>query len=189
MTSFYSLEELKEIGFKDIGNNVLISRKASIYGAAHISIGNNVRIDDFCILSGNIIIGDYVHVAAYCALFGGDSGIELCDFSGISSRTAVYAESDDYSGNAMTNPTVPYKYRLVEGGKVTLERHALVGTGCTILPGVTIGEGVSVGSMSLVNKSLDNWVVYVGIPCKKVRNRSKKLLELEKALLHDNNIE
>ena len=67
-TSFYSPEELKEIGFKSVGENVLISRKVSIYSPQKISIGNNVRIDDFCILSGNITLGNYCRIAAYCAL-------------------------------------------------------------------------------------------------------------------------
>ena len=70
-TSFYTDEELKEIGFKSYGKNVLLSRKTSIYGANNISIGNNVRIDDFCILSGNITLGNYIHIASACLLFGG----------------------------------------------------------------------------------------------------------------------
>lgn len=40
MNSFYSEEELKEIGFKSIGTNVLISKKCSVYGAQNISIGS-----------------------------------------------------------------------------------------------------------------------------------------------------
>ncbi|MEE0264470.1 MAG: acyltransferase [Acutalibacteraceae bacterium] len=179
MNSFLSRDELNQLGFKSLGSNVMISRNASIYGAANISIGNNVRIDDFCILSGNIVIGDYVHIAACCCLFGGKSGIEMKDFTGISSRSAVYADSDDYSGAALTNPTVPDEYRNVTGGKVVFEKHALVGTGSTILPNVSLGEGVSVGSMSLVNKSLEPWGIYVGIPCHFVKERSKNLLELE----------
>ena len=47
MTSFMSREELEKVGFKSIGENVLISRNATIYGAGNISIGSNVRIDDF----------------------------------------------------------------------------------------------------------------------------------------------
>ena len=57
MTSFYTEEELKGLGFRHIGNGVCISRKASIYGAQNISLGDHVRIDDFCILSGRIEIG------------------------------------------------------------------------------------------------------------------------------------
>lgn len=183
MNSFYSNDELKKIGFKKIGNNVLISRNASIYGAEYISVGNNVRIDDFCILSGNIEIGNNVHIAAAVLLFGGKAGILLEDFVGISSRSAMYAESDDYSGEAMTNPTIPDKYRIVSGSKIILQKHVLIGTGCTILPGVVIGEGTSVGSMSLINKSLESWSMYIGIPCKRIKERKKRLLDLEKRFI------
>mgnify|MGYP001401232506 FL=1 len=36
VTSFLSREELMEIGFKSIGESVLLSRKASIYGPENI---------------------------------------------------------------------------------------------------------------------------------------------------------
>lgn len=185
MNSYYSSEELKEIGLKTVGENVLISRKTSIYGASNISIGDNVRIDDFSILSGNITLGNNIHIAAYCALFGGTAGIVMEDFSGMSSRTVIYAESDDYSGAFLTNPMIPDEYRNVVGGKVTLEKHVIIGTGTSIMPGVTIRCGTAVGSMSLVNKSLDEWGIYTGIPCKKMKDRDKNLLELEKKLKND----
>ena len=182
MNSFYSEEEIKKIGFKKIGKNVLISRNACIYGASNISIGDNVRIDDFCILSGNIIIGNYIHISAATLLFGGKNGIVLEDFVSVSSRCAIYAETDDYSGNAMANPMIPEEYRNVQGGKVLLKKHVLIGTGCTILPSVIIEEGVSVGAMSLINKSLNKWNIYIGIPCKKLKERKKDILELEDRL-------
>lgn len=181
--SFYSRGELEQMGFKTLGKtDVLVSRKASIYGASNISLESNVRIDDFCILSGNITIGRYVHIAAYSALFGGKEGILLKDFSGLSSRCVIYASSDDYSGNSLTNPTVPEIYTNIISGKVILEKHVIVGTGSSIMPGIIIGEGAAIGSMSLVNKSVEAWGIYVGIPCKKVKNRSQKILELEEDL-------
>ena len=70
MNSFYSEEELKNIGFKTIGTNVFISKMARIYSPETIEIGNHVRIDDFTILSGNIKIGNYVHISAYVSLYG-----------------------------------------------------------------------------------------------------------------------
>lgn len=179
MNSFYSDEELRTIGFASIGKNVLLSRKVSIYSPEKISIGNYVRIDDFCILSGNIRIGNYVHIAAACLLFGGSDGIVFEDYTGLSSRSAVYAESDDYSGRYLTNPMVPMEYRHIIGGGVIIKKHAIIGTGCSIMPSVIIGEGSAVGSMSLVNKPLDDWCIYVGIPCKKIRERSRELLDLE----------
>lgn len=177
MNSFYSNEELARLGLKKFGKNVLISRKASIYGAQNITIGDNVRIDDFCILSGKITLGNYIHISAYAALYGGDAGIVMKDFSGVSSRCAVYAVSDDYSGAAMTNPMVPEECRNVIGGPVVLEPHVIVGSGSTVMPNVTIGEGTAVGSMSFVNKDLDAWGIYVGVPCKWMKERSKELLK------------
>ena len=185
MNSFYTQEELRNIGFKSLGENVLLSRHTSIYSVGKISIGSNVRIDDFCILSGSITIGNNVHIAPYCGLFAGDYGIDINDFSGISSRCIIYSLTDDYSGQYLTNLTIPDKYRNVIGGKVTLGKHALIGTGTTILPNVNIEDGVSVGSMSLVNKDLPAWGIYVGIPCRKLKDRDNNILSLEKNYLSE----
>lgn len=181
-TSFYTPEELKSLGFKSIGKNVLISRKASIYSPELIEIGDNVRIDDFCILSGKIKLGSFIHIAAGSFLFAGEAGITMEDFSCVSGRVCVYAISDDYSGQYMTNPMVPMKYRNVISGHVLIKKHALVGAGSVILPGVTIGTGAAVGSMSLVNKDVPDWTIVVGIPAKPLKERKKDLLELEKQL-------
>lgn len=179
MTSFYTDEELKELGFQSVGKDVLVSRYARIYGAKNISLGNHVRIDDFVVLSGHIEIGNYVHIAVDCTFFAGKAGIILSDFVGVSSRSAIYAESDDYSGKSMTNPMVADVCKNIVSGKVVLDRHVVVGTGSTILPGVTIGEGCSVGSMTLVNRSLEPWGIYAGIPARRIRERSRELLKLE----------
>jgi galactoside O-acetyltransferase len=181
--SFYTEEELANLGLKSYGKNVKISRFARIYSPNKITIGDNVRIDDFCILSGKIEFGSYIHIAAACLLFGGNDGIVMENFTGISSRSAVYAESDDYSGICFTNPMLPMDYRRIIGGGVLIKKHAIIGTGCSIMPGVVIGEGCAIGSMSLVNKSQNDWGICLGIPCKKIKERDKKLLDLEKNFL------
>lgn len=181
-TSFYTPEELRELGFKSIGKNVLISRKTSIYHPELIEIGNNVRIDDFCILSGKIKLGNFIHIAAGCYLFAGEAGITMENFSGLSSRVSIYAVTDDYSGGYLTNPTIPMKYRNIISGHVSIRKHVIIGAGVIILPGVTIGTGAAVGSMSLVNKNIPKWTIAVGIPAKPLRERKKDILELEKHL-------
>lgn len=179
LNSFYKPDELIELGLKSFGQNVFISRKISIYGAENIVIGNNVRIDDFCILSGKITIGNYVHIASYVGLYGGDEGIFINDFSGISSKSTIYSVTDDYSGEAMSNPMIPDKYKKITSKEVILERHTLIGAHCLVLPGVVLKEGSSFGAMTLINRSSEPWSVNVGIPFKKVKDRSKKLLKLE----------
>lgn len=185
--SFLSEEEIKDLGFEHVGQNVRISRLASFYGTENITIGNNVRIDDFCILSGRVWIGNYIHVAAGCYLYGGEQGIELHDFVNLSSRIVIYAKSDDYSGMTLTNPTVPDKYKQVFEAKVVLQRHVLLGSGCVVLPGVVIEEGVSVGSLSMINKSLPGWKICAGIPAKPIKDRKKDLLLLEEEFYKEAN--
>lgn len=185
MSSFYSEEELKKMGFKSYGYNVKISRNTCIYKPGEIEIGNNVRIDDFCFLLGKIRIGNYIHIAPYSNLCGGKEGITMEDFSGISSRVSIYATSDDYSGEAMTNPTIPEKYTNVISSPVLIKKHAIIGASCVVLPGVTIEEGTSCGSMSLINKNTEPWSIYVGIPAKKKAERNRNLLEKEKELLKE----
>lgn len=185
MTSFYSEEELKTLGFKSIGSNVLISRKTSFYGISRISIGNNVRIDDFCVLStgkGGIEIGNYVHIAIFSSLQG-EGKITLQDFVGISSKVSVYSSNDDYFGEFMSNPTVPTKYTGVTHADVFIGKHVIIGSGAVLLPGIKINKGAVVGALSLVNEDCDEFYIYKGNPAKRLIKRSKKLLKLEEDFL------
>lgn len=179
MDSFYSREELEELGFRKIGVEVWVSRKASIYGARNMELGSHVRIDDFCFLSGKITVGNYVHISAFTSLVAGDAGIQIGDFSTASSRCMIYAISDDYSGEYMTNPMVMDSYRNVEKKEVIIGKHVIIGTNTTVLPGAHIKEGAAIGAMCLVNQDVEEWTINVGIPCRKLKERSRNLLHLE----------
>lgn len=163
MNSFYSQEEVRCLGFKCVGTNVLISRKVSFYGIESISIGNDVRIDDFCVLSGNISLGSQIHISAYCALYG-SNGIFMEDNTGLSPRCTILSATDDFSGNYLIGPMSPEGTTHVYGGKVTIKQFSQIGASCVLFPSVTLEEGVVVGAMSLVNCSLPSWGVYAGIP-------------------------
>ena len=181
MTSFYSEEELSTMGFQSVGEGCKISRKASFYGISHISIGDNVRIDDFCILSAGkkIIIGDYVHIACYTSLIGAGE-IIISDFCSISGRVSIYSSSDDYSGRYMTNPMVPNQFTNVTNASVILNKHVIIGCASVILPGVILEEGVAIGALSLVDHSCAGNMIYCGNPLKKVIPRSKNYQNLER---------
>lgn len=182
-TSFLSQKELEEIGFCSYGTNVKISRYARIYSPEKIKIGDNVRIDDFCILSGKISMGSYIHISPYTCLIAGDYGITLKDFTTVSSRCAIYAVSDDYSGHSLTNPMISSPYRCPYGGEVILKKYSIIGSGSVVLPNVTIGKGSAVGAMSLVKTSVPKWIICAGVPCKKVKKRSKDLKKLENKMI------
>lgn len=176
-SSFYTKQELEGLGLKSFGTNVLISRKTSIYSPEKIIIGNNVRIDDFCILSGEITLGNNIHISAYSALYGA-KGIEFMDNSGCSARTTIYSAMDDFSGDYLIGPMHPEELTHVTGGKVKICEYVQLGAHCLVFPNLTIGTGSIVGALSLVTKTIPEWGMYVGIPVKKIKDRSKRLLEL-----------
>lgn len=180
---YYSQEELKAFNFASLGENILISRLARIYGAQNISIGNNVRIDDFVILSGKIDIGNYVHIGASSNITGSDIGVEIKDFCGISNHVRILAISDDYSGETLSNPCIPLEYKKIQKHHIILEKHCIVGSGSVILPNAYLAEGVAIGSMSMVIRKTNPWGIYFGIPAKRIKERSNKLLKLEKTFL------
>jgi galactoside O-acetyltransferase len=174
-------EQMTAMGFADFGTNVLLSDKASYYNCKNIRLGNNVRIDDFCVLSagaGGIDIGNYIHIAIFSSLIGAGN-ISLADFSGLSSRVAIYSSNDDYSGKVLTNPTVPVEFTNVKHADVKIGRHVIIGAGSIILPGVTLEEGVVIGALSLIRKDCETFGVYMGSPAKKIANRKRNLLDYE----------
>lgn len=181
---FYADEELAKVPFRSLGKNVKIKRNAGLFFTENISIGDNTRIDDCTIIVASrepVTLGRYVHIASHCYVSGSD-GFTMEDYTGMSPGVLVFTSSDDYTGKKMTNPTLPR--HLIGGpcGPVALRKHVIIGAGSVILPNVTIGEGSSVGSMSLVTRSLGDWGIYCGTPARLVRDRSKHLLKLEEEL-------
>lgn len=177
-TSFYTEQELSQLGLKSYGENVRISRYAQIYSPEKISIGDNVRIDDFCILSGRITIGSHIHIAAYCAMYGSDYGIVMEDYIGLSARATIYAAMDDFSGDYLIGPIHEDEYTNVTGGMVRICAYSQIGAGALIFPNLIVGEGAVLGAMSMAKQSLEPWSIYVGVPAKRIKNRSKGLLDL-----------
>lgn len=178
-------EQLQSFNFKSLGKNVHISDKASFHNPGNISIGDNSRIDDFCVLSagkGGIYVGSYVHIAVYTSLIG-KGKITIDDYTNLSSKIAIYSSNDDYSGEYMTNPTIPELFSNVTHGDIYIGKHVIIGSGTIILPNVKIEEGACIGSLSLVKKDCRAFSVYVGSPAVYIKERSKGLLEKEKEFL------
>lgn len=185
--AFLDQDGIERLGFRQVGSNVLLSDKASFYNCKNISIGDSVRIDDFCVLSageGGIEIESYVHVAAYSSLIG-RGAIKLKSYSNLSSRVSVYSSSDDYSGHYMTNPMVPSEFTNVFHADVIIGRHVIIGAGCVVLPGVALNDGAAVGALSLINKDCEAFGVYTGVPARKIKNRDRNFLRLERMMVSD----
>lgn len=182
MGRFYSYEEMSYMGIRNPGKNVQISRTAIITNPELLSIGNNVRIDDYVLMTGAIWLRSHIHISSFCSL-GGRAGIVMENFSGLSAGVRIFSASDDYSGEFMTNPTVPEEYTNVQEGVVYLREHAIVGANSVILPGIEIGKGAAVGAISLITKNVPEFEIWAGIPAKKIADRKQNMLQLGDSLL------
>jgi len=185
--AYLTQDQLEKMGFKFLGDNVKISDKASIYNPETIEIGDNSRIDDFCIISGVVKIGKYNHITPMCLIAGGEKGVFLDDFCTLAYGVKIFSQSDDYSGSTMVNSLIPKKFKKESFDTVKLEKQVIVGANSILMPGIVIKEGCSIGAMSLLNKSTEKWGIYVGIPAKRIKERKQDLLKLEEEFLKEEN--
>lgn len=164
---------------------------AKIINPDNLSVGEYSQIDDFVFLNAGsgTVLGSFVHISSFCSVIGGGE-LYMDHFSGLSAGCRIITGSDDFNGEGLTNPTVPSKYTKVIKSRVTIGRHAILGTNVTVLPGVTIGEGVAVGAGAVVRKNLEPWTIYVGQECTRLKKRSSdKIMMLEVELVSDLEIE
>jgi acetyltransferase-like isoleucine patch superfamily enzyme len=180
---FLSAGDLDALGVHDAEKrNIRIHSTAVIVNFDNIHFGENIRIDPYVVIScSNLVLGNHVHIATGCGLFG-SALIAMDDFSGISAHGLIYSSSDDYSGKSLTNPTVPTEFLQTVVDNVVIGRHCIIGARATILPGCVLGEGAAVGSSALVQGALPPWTISVGIPAKPIKPRARDCLEREVTL-------
>ena len=110
------------------------------------------------------------------ALYGA-YGIEIGDYAGLSPRCTVFCASDDFSGEYLIGPMLPEEHTNTTTGRVTIEKYVQLGAGSVVMPNHTIKEGSVTGSMTFVNKSLEAWGIYMGVPATFKKERKKALLK------------
>jgi maltose O-acetyltransferase len=113
----------------------------------NISIGKNFGINSFCYINGvgGIYIGDNVLIGSHVTISSGKHPIH-------DKLTPVYHSK-----------IIPLK--------ITIEDDVWIGSGCVILPGVTIAQGTVVGANSTVTKNTKPYSVIYGSPAKESRIR------------------
>lgn len=172
---------------KSIGKNVKIDVGVLIEGESLISIGDNVHIDKYCVIStgcdvkgrifstskekhvvkkGEIIIGNNVHIVHNCILMG-YGGIQLEDNVVISAGSKIYSLTNTPSNPEFPSEVisiVPYDQAPFLLGAVTLAENVWLGLNVIIMPGVYIGKNSFVVSNSLVLKSTEENSYMVGQP-------------------------
>jgi len=97
-SGYYNETELRKLGFKHVGSDVLVAKNNNIIGLENIHIGNNVRIDGYCSIiapgSGKLTLGSHIHIGGYCFL-SAHEGIQIDDLSTLSQGVKIYTRNDD----------------------------------------------------------------------------------------------
>lgn len=146
----------KECGRARVGANGILRKGTIIYG--DVAIGDYFQSGHYAVIRAGVEIGDYCTVMNHSVLEGLvrlGNGVRIMSHVYVPSRTR-------FSDNVFVGPGVTFlneKYpgrrrepRTPEGA--TIEDDVMIGGGCTILPGVTIGERSFVAAGALVTKDI-----------------------------------
>ena len=168
------------------GPSVKIYETAKIVGIENIRFGDNIIIDDFVFIYAKkpMLLGDHVHIACFSSIAGGER-VEIGNFSAVSHGCRVLSGSDDFTDWGFGNSTMDETFRNVKRAPISIGNFCVIGANSVILPGVTIGDGASIGAGSIVTKDLDPWGVYLGDKRIRERNREGVMDTYRKFLIRD----
>jgi acetyltransferase-like isoleucine patch superfamily enzyme len=180
--------------FRSMGRNVTIGRNVTLRGGRGIDIGDDVFIEDDCVLdargpAASIRLGKGVLVARRTILRARDGVIEIGDGSDIGSNCIVGTDSRVVIGRDVLIAAYAYvvgggnhrqddleipilRQGVFSKGGITIGDGVWLGARATVMDGVEIGEGTIVGAHALVNRALPPGVVAHGIPATVARTRS-----------------
>lgn len=150
-------------------NKPFIHKSVIIWGRDNLKIENTSGIYEYAIIrckTNKVIIGNHCQIGPSCVIFDG-SGIEINDYVMIGPHTVLAGGNHNFN-----NPESPMIFSGdYSKGKIIIEKDVWIGSNCTILDGVTIGEGSIVGANSLVSRDVEPYSIVGGYPAKLIKKR------------------
>ena len=136
-----------------IGKGSLVYDHVNLYGC---TIGENTKIDAYVYIEEGVTIGDNCKIRPFVFI-----------------PTGVTIEDSVFIGPnvTFTNDKYPRSHGDWSLLKTRIKKFASIGAGCTINPGVTVGENALIGSGSVVTRDIPSNAVAVGNPAKVVGQR------------------
>jgi len=155
--------------------------------APNVKLGRNVRLFGFANLYG-CELGDDVKVGPFVEI---QKGVKIGNRCKISSHSflceGVVLEDDVFIGHNVTFTNDRFPRATNGNGQLQTEadwdclptlvkRGASIGSGVTLLCGITIGENALIGAGSVVTRDVPPGTVVAGNPAKAIRSLSQKKL-------------
>ncbi|EKD48281.1 MAG: acetyltransferase [uncultured bacterium] len=141
-------------------NKILLMKMAG----AKLTFNTQIGRSNLFVAPGNIEIGDDVFIGRN-NLFQSRDKIIIGKHVNISGYSFFLTGSHDVRSSDFKSIYAPIK----------IGDYVWIGTNCTILPGVTIGDGAVIGAGSVVTKDIPSYKIAVGSPAKPIADRMKNL--------------
>ena len=98
---------------------------------------------------------------------GGSARAHIGRNVSIAPNVTLVLSSNPNNGKVL--PTLKYvNKRLMKDEDIWIEDEAWIGTGVTIMPGVTVGYCAVIGAGCVLTRDADRYGIYVGVPGKKI---------------------
>lgn len=152
------------------GIQLLIEQGTRLFVNNRWELGDHVKIATNCVIFsreseffGQLIIGSGTHIGDNTIIDVSDN-ITIGKEVAIGPNTIIYTHDHDYTkkdtaawkGGVITKPII-----IADG--------AWIGSGVTLLPGVTIGERAVVAAGSVVTKQVPSNTMWGGVPAKQIK--------------------
>lgn len=143
-----------------LGKDVRIFKFVNLYGC---TIGDNTKVGAFVEIQKNAIVGKNCKISSHSFICEGVN-IEDNVFigHGVTFINDMYPKAANEDGTLQTEQD----WQVV---KTFVKRGASIGSGATILAGVTINENAIVGAGAVVTKDVPANTIVAGNPAKKLR--------------------
>lgn len=185
---FYLRKKFYPRLFKKVGKGLIIGRNVVIRHPDKIEIGNNVTIDDNCVIDGRgggaagVTLEDNVIINRNCMLLAKAGPIRLGKRTSIGSNSVIVSMDGVELGYAVllaggcSISAGSYHFNDVETavmdqetytkGPIRIGTKSWLGTGVIVLDGVSIGAGSVIGAGAVVTKNISMNAVAFGVPAK-----------------------
>ena len=129
-----------------------------------------------CYLGKNLVVGEHVSIGAMCHIgrnvtIGDNSNIQGSNY--IADRTTIGASVFIGPNSTILNDKYPPSGNAEKWIPVEVQNHAVVGGGCTLLPGANLGEGSVLGGGSVLTKPIPAGEVWAGNPARFLMTREE----------------
>lgn len=168
--TMYDSNDLRSMGV-ECGDNCLVDHTVKLLTPDKLVLTDNVRIDAFCVLRGDIVIRRNTHISVGCMLLAGRESIRMGVNSNMSAYSRIYAESDDLSGRGLIGPCVHESTRHVHRGRVVMDAYTCLGPNAIMMPNSHLRWGSNLMSFSILLGDTEPEGLYQGVPAKRIRER------------------